>query len=151
MIKKLRVPSINSITISGRLTKDLEVRYISSGSAVVTLSIAHNRNFKDKNGGWQKEVSFVDVVVWGPRAEGCGKYLHKGDPVLVEGSLRTRTYTNKDGKTVKVTEIFAQRVHFLESNFESDISNQDSKNVSSEGKFKEPAKKTKSDDESVPF
>lgn len=116
MAKRLQFPTVNNVIVSGRLTRDLELRRIPSGTAVVTLPIAFDRSYRDNDGNWQKESNFMDVIVWGSRAEVCDKYLSKGSPVMVEGSLRTRVYTTKDGDNRKIVEINAFRVHFLERN-----------------------------------
>ncbi len=152
MSKRLRMPNINAITISGRITRDLELRYLNSGTQVVNLPLAFSRNYRDKQGQWQQETSYIDVVVWSASAERCAQNLKKGDPVLVEGSLRTRTFTTKDGKNAKVTEIFATRVHFLEKDDNAGASYaSDNSQPSSVGekKFAEPSADV--DDESVPF
>ncbi len=146
MSKKFRLPNINSVTISGRLTRDLELRYLNSGTQVVTLPLAFSRNYRDKQGQWQQETSFLDVIVWSAVAERCAQLLKKGDPVLVEGSLRTRMYTSKDGKNVKITEIQANRVHFLEM---EDNGSPAQNSGSDNSQFVEP--KMDLDDESVPF
>lgn len=116
MASELRFPNLNQVTISGRLTRDVELRQISSGAKVVNLPIAFSRSYKDSNGEFQEITSYLDVKVWSNRAEDCAKYLHKGSPILVEGYLQTRTYENKEGQSVKAVEIVANRVHFLEWN-----------------------------------
>jgi single-strand DNA-binding protein len=113
MSKELRFPNINSIIISGRLTRDVELRYLPNGTPVAKLSIAFNRNYQ-KNGEWQQETSYIDVVVWSKRGEQCAEYLHKGSPVLVEGYLRTHSYVDKNEQNRKVTEIIGGKVSFLE-------------------------------------
>ncbi|MEA1973496.1 MAG: single-stranded DNA-binding protein [Candidatus Cloacimonadota bacterium] len=115
MSKNLRFPQINHITISGRLTRDVELRYTPNGVAVTSLSIAFDRNYK-KDGEWVNEANFTDVVVWNEKAEQCAKYLSKGSPILVEGYLKTRTYQTKDNQNRKVTEIVSTKVNFLEWN-----------------------------------
>ncbi len=152
MSKKLRMPNVNIVTISGRITRDLELRYLNSGTQVVTLPMAFSRNYRDKQGQWQQETSYLDVVVWSTMAERCAQNLKKGDPVLVEGSLRTRSFTAKDGKNVKVTEIQASRVHFLEKDDNGGApysGGADQSAAVGEKKFAEP--NVNMDDESVPF
>ncbi len=152
MGKKLRMPNVNIVTISGRITRDLELRYLNSGTQVVTLPMAFSRNYRDKQGQWQQETSFLDVVAWSTTAERCAQNLKKGDPVLVEGSLRTRSFTAKDGKNVKVTEIQASRVHFLEKddNGQAAYSSDGGQSAAvGEKNFAEPS--VDMDDESVPF
>ena len=111
----LRFPRLNTVILSGRLTRDPEVRYTPSGAAVCSLPLAFNRVWKDKNSGeFKEETSFMDVVVWGRQADQCAQQLRKGSPVMVEGELRTRSYENKEGRNVKVAEISANRIHQLE-------------------------------------
>ncbi len=146
------MPNVNIVTISGRITRDLELRYLNSGTQVVTLPIAVSRNYRDKQNQWQQETSFIDVVVWSANAERCAQNLKKGDPVLVEGSLRTRSFTTKDGKNAKVTEIQASRVHFLEKDENAGApyaSGGDQSSAVGEKNFVEP--NVNMDDEKVPF
>ncbi len=113
MAKELKFPSVNTLIISGRLTRDLELKYTPNGHAVASLSMAFSRSYQ-VNGEWKEESSFIDVVVWNKLAERCAQQLHKGSPILVEGYLQTRSYTTKDNQNRKITEIVSQRVSFLE-------------------------------------
>ena len=110
----LRMPRINSVVLSARLTRDVELRYTQGGTPVAKLSLAFDRAFKDSSGEWQNEASFLDATVWSKRAEQCAHDLHKGSPVIVEGYIKTRSYVDRDNNNRKVTEIVANRVHFLE-------------------------------------
>ncbi len=103
--------SLNSVNIMGNLTRDPEIKYIPSGKAVCSLSIANNRVYT-KNGEKVTEVSYFDVEVWGLAAENCSKYLTKGNGVIVEGRLRQDRW-EKDGKTQSRVRITANAVHFL--------------------------------------
>jgi single-strand DNA-binding protein len=115
MSKSLRFPFVNNVTVSGRLTRDIELRYTASGTPVAKLSIAVDRRFQ-KDGNWESETSYFDVVVWDQTATKCAEYLVKGNAVLVEGRLHSRSYTNNEGRNIKITEIQSNRVHFLEWN-----------------------------------
>ena len=95
----------------GNLTRDPEIKYIPSGKAVCSLSIANNRVYT-KNGEKVTEVSYFDVEVWGLAAENCSKYLTKGNGIIVEGRLRQDRW-EKDGKTQSRVRITANAVHFL--------------------------------------
>ena len=79
--------SFNKALLMGNLTRDPELRYIPSGSAVTSFTVAMNRVYKLQTGEKKEETSFVRVVVWGRMAETCGEYLKKGSPVFVEGRL----------------------------------------------------------------
>lgn len=113
MAKNLRFPYINSVTISGRLTRDVEVRFTSKGTPVAQMSMAFSRRFQDASGEWREETSFVDVIAW-RQAENYGKNLKKGAAIIVEGYLQIRTYQNKENQNVKVVEIVANKIHQLE-------------------------------------
>ena len=112
-MSELRFPNINNVTISGRLTRDVELRYTQSGTPVAKLSIAFNRNFK-KNDEWHEETSYLDVTVWSKLAERCGAELHKGSPIIVQGYFKSGTYQDKESNTRKTFELVANYVSFLE-------------------------------------
>ena len=103
--------SLNSVNIMGNLTRDPEMKFIPSGKAVCSLSIANNRVYT-KNSEKVTEVSYFDVEVWGTAAENCAKYLTKGSGIIVEGRLRQDRW-EKDGKTQSRVRITANAVHFL--------------------------------------
>ena len=112
-MSELRLPRINHVVLSGRLTREVELRHTPSGKAVATLSLAFDRSYQ-KDGEWQQETSYIDIVVWEKRGEQCAQQLSKGSPVLIEGYIKTRSYQDKDGNNRKVTEIVAHKVNFLE-------------------------------------
>ena len=103
--------SLNSVNIMGNLTRDPEMKYLPSGKAVCSLSIANNRIYT-KNSEKVTEVSYFDVDVWGPAAENCSKYLTKGNGIIVEGRLRQDRW-EKDGKAQSRVRITANAVHFM--------------------------------------
>ena len=107
--------SLNKVLMIGNLTRDPELRYIPSGSAVASFTIAMNRVYKLQTGEKKEEVSFVRVVVWGRMAETCGEYLKKGRPVFVEGRLQSRSWDGPDGQKRNTTEVIATSVQFLGS------------------------------------
>ena len=110
----LRMPSTNVVVISGRLTRDAEVKYISSGKAVCNLSIANSRPFKDKQGERQEDTSFVEVTCWDKLAEWCSDYK-KGRPVMIEGRLKSNTWEDKEtGKKRSNLGVVAQSVTLLD-------------------------------------
>jgi single-strand DNA-binding protein len=103
--------SLNSVNIMGNLTRDPELKNISAGKSVCTLSIANNRVYS-KNNEKVTEVSFFDVDVWGAVGENCAKYLKKGSGIIVEGRLKQDRW-EKDGKTQSRVRITANSVHFM--------------------------------------
>ncbi|TET78422.1 single-stranded DNA-binding protein, partial [candidate division TA06 bacterium] len=110
----LKLPSLNHVLIAGRLTRDPDLRYTPSGTAVCNFRLASGRRFKDQSGEWRDDPTFVNVVTWKKTAENCGEYLKKGSAVLVEGRLQSRSWETEDGQKTSVLEIVAQRVQFLD-------------------------------------
>lgn len=103
---------MNKAIISGRLTRDPDVRYTTTGKVVCQFTLAVDRPFTNQDG--QKEADFINIVVWGKIAELCGNSLAKGHRALVEGRLQLRSYDGKDGAKRYVTEVVANSVEFLE-------------------------------------
>lgn len=97
----------------GRLTSDPELRRTPSGTAVVSFTIAVDRDFKGKNK--EQETDFINIVAWRQTAEFVSKYFTKGRMAVVEGRLQIREYTNKDGQKRRATEIVADNVYFGDS------------------------------------
>ena len=107
--------SLNKVLLIGNLTRDPELRYIPSGSAVTSFTLATNRVYKLRSGEKKEEVSFVRVVVWGRLAEVCNDYLKKGRPVFVEGRLQSRSWDGPDGQKKSALEVIAANIQFLGS------------------------------------
>jgi len=105
--------SLNKVLLIGNLTRDPELRYVPSGTAVATFSIAVNRVYTSQAGEKKEEVSFIRIVVWGRRAEVCGEYLSKGSPVFIEGRIQSRSWEGQDGQKRSTTEVIADNVQFL--------------------------------------
>ena len=104
---------MNRVDLVGRPTKNPELRYTASNIPVAQFTLAVNRTFTNQNG--EKEADFINVIVWDKQAENVSKYVTKGKLISVEGRLQTRSYDDKDGKKVYVTEVVASHVGFLES------------------------------------
>ena len=100
---------MNSVILIGRLARDPELRFTTSGKGVATFSIAVNRAFSKT-----KEADFFNIVVWGKTAENCANYLAKGRLVGVQGRLQSRSYETQAGEKRYVTEVVADQVEFLE-------------------------------------
>jgi len=105
--------SLNRVLLIGNLTRDPELRYVPSGTAVTTFDIAVNRVYAAQSGEKKEETSFLRVVVWARRAEVCAEYLSKGSPVFVEGRLRSRSWETQDGQKRNTIEVVANNVQFL--------------------------------------
>jgi single-strand DNA-binding protein len=105
--------SINIVILEGRLGQDPELKYIPNGTAVCNFSIATSESWKDKSGNKQEKTEWHRIVVWGKLAELCNQYLCKGKQAIIEGSLQTRSYEDKDKKKCYTTEIVAKNVQFI--------------------------------------
>ena len=103
---------MNKIVILGRLTKDTDVKYVASGKAVATFTLAVDRPFLGQDG--KREADFIPVVIWGKTAEMVGNSCAKGHRLLVEGRLQIRNFDAKDGTKHWVTEVIANSVEFIE-------------------------------------
>ena len=105
--------SLNRVLLIGNLTRDPELRYIPSGTAVTTFTLAINRVYKTPSGEKKEDVSFIRVVVWGKMGETCAEYLKKGSSCFVEGRLQSRSWDAPDGQKRSITEVNALNVQFL--------------------------------------
>lgn len=106
--------SVNKVILIGNLGRDPEVRYAPSGSAICNVTLATSRQWKDKTSGErQEETEWHRVVFYDRLAEIAGEYLKKGRPVYVEGRLKTRKWTDKDGVEKYTTEIVADQMQLL--------------------------------------
>lgn len=115
----------NRIIIVGNLTRDPELKQLPSGQAVCRMSIATNRQFKNRQTGMQtQEVCFIDVDVWGVQAESSQKFLAKGRSVLVEGRLKFDSWQDQQGATRSKHSITADRVVFMSNAGGQDIEDQ---------------------------
>lgn len=104
--------SFNKVILIGNLTKDPEIRYTPSGTAVANFRLAINHRYKQGD-DLREEVCFIDIVVFGKQAESCGQYLNKGNGVIVEGRLQERRWETDEGQKRSKHEVVAQSVRFL--------------------------------------
>jgi single-strand DNA-binding protein len=105
--------SLNHVAIMGRLTRDVELRHTQSGTAVASMTLAVDRDFKDKDGN--KSTDFIDVVMWRNTAEFASKYLSKGRMAVADGRLQLRDWTDKDGNKRRIAEVVADNIYFADS------------------------------------
>lgn len=103
---------LNRAILTGRLTRDPELQYTTSGTAVVQATIAVDRQFKNQQG--EREADFINLVIWRKAAENFANFTHKGSLVGIDGRIQTRTYENKQGQRVYVTEINVDSFSLLE-------------------------------------
>ena len=97
--------NLNRVTLIGNLTKDPEIKYLPSGTAVAAMDLAVNHSYKDKSGNLQKETMFIRVNLWGRSAEHANDFLSKGKEVFVEGRLRQRSWETQDGQKRNTIEV----------------------------------------------
>ena len=113
---------INRVVLVGRLTKDPEFRTTQSGIDVATFTLAVNRNFT--NGQGEREADFINIIVFRRQAENVNNYLSKGKLAGVDGRIQSRSYENKEGQRVFVTEVVADNVQFMDSKGSNQQKNQ---------------------------
>ena len=119
---------LNRAILTGRLTRDPELRYTTSGTAVVQATIAVDRQFKNQQG--ERKADFINLVIWRKAAENFANFTHKDSLVGIDGRIQTRTYENKQGQRVYVTEINVDSFSLLEPRQEN--SQQSNNNYSSQ-------------------
>lgn len=104
---------VNKVILIGNLGRDPEIRYTTGGSAVANFTVATTEAYTNKGGEKQEVTEWHKVVAWGRLAEICGEYLTKGKMIYIEGTLRTRSWEDKEGKTRWTTEIIARNMQML--------------------------------------
>lgn len=104
---------INNVTLVGRLTKDVELKYTPSNVANVSFTLAVNRTFKNANG--EREADFINCVIWRQAAENFANWVKKGALIGITGRIQTRNYENQQGQRVYITEVVAENFQMLES------------------------------------
>ena len=109
---------LNRIVLMGRLTRDPELRRTQSGTAVVSFSIACDRDYAAQ--GAERETDFIDIVAWRGTAEFVEKYFSKGRMIVVAGRLQIRNWQDKDGNKRRSAEILADSVYFGDSKRDGD-------------------------------
>lgn len=120
---------INKVILIGNLGNEPEIRYMPSGGAIASLSIATSESWKDKQTGEQQErTEWHRISIFGRLAEIAGEYLHKGSKVYIEGSLRTRKWQDKNGQDRYTTEIIANELQMLDNKGAGNRENENSPN-----------------------
>lgn len=104
---------INTCTLVGRLTKDIDLRSTRDGKSVAQFTLAVDRDKKDSG------ADFINCIAWGKSAEILERYVHKGDMLGIIGKIQTRNYEDRTGRKVYVTEILVDRFQFLERNVQN--------------------------------
>ncbi|WP_103108515.1 single-stranded DNA-binding protein [Brevibacillus reuszeri] len=148
---------MNKVILIGNLTKDPDLRYTPNGVAVCTFTVAVNRPRRNQQG--EQETDFINIVAWQKLADNCASYLRKGRQAAIEGRMQTRSYDNKEGKRVYVTEVVAENVEFLRGPQKRDDKSgydQDQQQHSSQGSnpfdpFGDQGKPINISDDDLPF
>ncbi|MCD4726935.1 MAG: single-stranded DNA-binding protein [Pirellulales bacterium] len=107
--------SYNRVVLMGNLTRDPEIRYLQSGTAVSDIGVAVNDKRKNASGEWVEETTFVEVTLWARTAEVAGEYLSKGSPVLIEGRLKYEAWETQDGQKRSKLKVVGERMQMLGS------------------------------------
>lgn len=131
---------MNNTVLVGNLTKDVDLRYTSNGTAAGNFTLAVSRAFKNATG--EKETDFINCVVWRKQAEVLAEYTGKGSKIAVRGRIQTRNYDNKEGQRVYVTEVVVEEFTFLDSKKNSD---------SNQGSYSKPKQESNSFGNNDPF
>ena len=105
--------NLNKVFLIGNLTRDPELRHTASGTAVTSFGIAVNRKRKDQSGEVKEEVCFVDINMFGRRAEVINEYFSKGNPIFIEGRLQFQQWETKDGQKRNTLRVVAENFQFL--------------------------------------
>jgi single-strand DNA-binding protein len=140
---------LNQCNFIGRIGKDIETRYMPSGDAIASFSIAIGSQWKDKNGEKQESTEWINVSVFGKLAEICGKYLEKGSQVFVSGRMKTDKYTDKEGIERYSTKIIADKIQMLGSKSKGDQS--ENKQLEEQAARKPSVPSFEDMDDDIPF
>lgn len=124
---------LNNWSGQGRLTRDIELRYTASGTPVASFTLACDRDYKPKDG--ERETDWIDVVAWNHSAEFVEKYFKKGDMMVVNGRIQTRTYEDTDKKKRKVTEIVGTSFNFCGGKRQESDGRQSGGQYSTQGQY----------------
>jgi single-strand DNA-binding protein len=152
--------SYNKVILVGNLTRDPEVKYLQSGTAVCDLGLAINDKRKNAQGEWCDDVVFVDCVTFGRTAEVAGEYLTKGSPVLIEGRLKLDTWQAQDGSKRSKLKVVCERLQMLGAKREAAPRQQDAYSEPEEpapwdrdaiAETAEMAKNVQPNDDDIPF
>ena len=141
---------MNKVLLIGRLTKDPELRYTQSGTAVASFTLAVNRRFSNQSG--EREADFINCVAWQKSAEFVANYFRKGQQMALEGRLQVRSYDGNDGQRRWVTEVVAEQIEFVGSKNENGSGRQDyQNNNASAGSSLGLGEESVCDDNDLPF
>ncbi len=112
-MEDLRLHHINDVKLVGRVTRDPDIKFTARGDAFLKLTLAINRNYKDKEGNWQEDTTFVPLALWREAAQRCFENAHKGSPIYIEGSLRSHHWETEEKENRTVLEVDVRKIQFL--------------------------------------
>lgn len=147
---------VNKVILVGRLGADPEVKTLESGTKVSSIRLATSERYKDRNGNQQESTEWHNVVLWRGLADITDKYLKKGDQIYVEGRIKTRKWTDKDGNDRYSTDIVANEMTMLGggsggSNSGGGQQSQSAAPVSNQNQVNEPSSSLDDIDDDLPF
>ncbi len=117
-MSQLRMPAINQVALSGRVVQDPEYRLLESGNGRLSARLALNRSFRNREGNWQEEASFVNLIMWGRQADFAARRLHRGTPIFVSGRLRSHEWRDEEDNLRSFLEVQVRSLQLLEKNAE---------------------------------
>lgn len=106
---------LNNVILTGRVTRDVELKYTTSGTAVANFSIAVNEGIKQQDGRWEDVANFFEITLWGKQAETMSRFLTKGKQVSVQGRLKQHSWQSEDGSNRSKVTVNAQFLQLLSS------------------------------------
>lgn len=142
---------VNKVILLGRLGADPEVKTLESGTTVASIRLATTERYKDKNGNQQESTEWHNVVFWRGLADVVAKYLKKGDQAYVEGRIKTRKWTDKDGNDRYNTDIVATEMTMLGGSSSGGGQSQASASAPAQNQVNEPSASLDDIDDDLPF
>ena len=146
--------NLNKVLLMGNLTRDPELRYLQSGTAVCDFGLAMNRKWRSGTGEQKEEVCFVDVTFFGRTAEVVSEFMKKGRPMFIEGRLKLDTWTGKDGQKRSKLHVIGENMQFIDSRGSREATGQTGQRPSAGKTTPEntaPEKNFDIEDDSIPF
>ncbi len=146
--------NLNKVLLMGNLTRDPELRYLQSGTAVCDFGLAMNRKWRSGTGEQKEEVCFVDVTFFGRTAEVVSEFMKKGRPMFIEGRLKLDTWTGKDGQKRSKLHVIGENMQFIDSRGSREATGQTGQRPSAgetTPENKAPEKDFDIEDDSIPF
>ena len=119
-MSELKMPAINQVSLSGRVVQDPDYRLLENGVGRLSARLAVNRSYRTRDGEWQEEASFINVVAWGKLADFASQRLHRGTPIFVAGRLRSYNWRDDDDNPRSSVEVQVRSLQLLEKTIQDD-------------------------------